>query len=274
MRGGWVLAAAAGGAAVAGAVGAYRWRQSTAAAVRRLHGGPSGKVFSLEQLAGLPPPVTRYFALALAPGAPYLSGATVMQQGEFRIGAGGWSPFGAVQHFAAGPPGFVWDARIRIAPGVAVAVRDSYLDGKAAMEVKLASLIPLVNQRGRAELNQGALLRFLAEAVWLPTALLPGQGITWTPISDHAALATLTDRGNSVSIEFEFGASGEIVRAFTPARFREVAGEYAPTPWTCAYRNYRRVNGLWIPIEGEAGWLTSDGPLSYWRGRVEHIDYS
>jgi uncharacterized protein DUF6920 len=64
-----------------------------------------------------------------------------------------------------------------MAPSLPVRVRDSYIDGTGAMEGKIASLITVVNQSGRPELAAGELHRYLSEAVWLPTVLLPGQSI-------------------------------------------------------------------------------------------------
>jgi hypothetical protein len=58
-------------------------------------------------------------------------------------------------------------------------VRDTYLDAVGAMQGKLAGLIPVVDQSGRPELAAGALHRYLAEAAWFPTALLPSDRLAW-----------------------------------------------------------------------------------------------
>lgn len=240
-----------GSAAAAGAVGGLLWDRSTARAVGRLVTGtsaPRPEVFSLEQLAGLPRPVVRYFTA----GQPCIRGARVEQTGKFRNGGmdAPWSPLTAVQHFSLDPPGFVWDASIRMAPFLTVGVRDSYIGGHGSMQGKLASLITVVDQGGRPELGAGALHRYLAEAVWFPTALLPSQGLTWEAIDDFSARAKLTDAGTSVSLEFQFSESGEIVRAYTPERHRAVGRAYVPTPWAYSYRSYGRVDGVRVPMEG------------------------
>jgi hypothetical protein len=189
-----------GSTAAAVAFGSLLWAQSTARAVRRLVPGGSAsetEVFSLEQLEGLPGPVVRYFEFVLTSGQPLVRSARVEQTGEFRTGGleAPWKPFTAVEHFATDPPGFVWDASIRVAPFLTVRVRDAYSSGAASMQAKLASLITVVDQRDRPELNAGALHRYLAEAVWFPTALLPSQGVTWAATNDTTARATLADAG-------------------------------------------------------------------------------
>ena len=98
----------------------------------------------------------------------------------------------------------MWDARIEMAPLLPVYVCDAYVDGEGSMRATMLGLYTLTDQKGRSELDAGALQRYLGEALWIPTAFLPGSGITWAPADDRAAIATITDgetssRSNSVS---------------------------------------------------------------------------
>jgi len=263
----------AAGAAAAAAAGRLFWDRDTARAVRRLgstatHTGAEPARFSSDQLTGLPAPVRRYFEFALTPGRPLVPRARLEQRGEFLSRpAGPWSPFTAVQHVAVTPPGFVWDASIRIAPLVAVRVRDSYLEGEGAMLGKLGGLVPVVDVHAGPEIAEAALQRYLAEAVWLPTALLPGAGVAWTAVDDTTARATLADRGTSAWIEFRFAPGGEIAATSTE-RYRAVDGKQVPTPWVGRFWGYERVQGMMVPREGEVAWVLPEGRLPYWRGRV------
>lgn len=270
------VAAGAVGAAVAGRL---LWDRATARAVARLtarapsRDGATTSTFSREQLAGLPGRVVRYFELALTPGQPLVRRARVRQAGEFRTGAeAAWSPFTAVQHFSVRPPGFVWDATIRMAPLLSVRVRDSYLDGEGAMYGKLAALVPVIDQRGTPEMAAGSLVRYLAEAVWLPTALLPSEGVSWEAVDDSTARATLADGTTTVSLDVHVGARGEIVRVAT-VRQRDVAGVPVPTPWVGHFGDYTQVGGMMIPRAGEVEWVLPEGAFSYWRGRCVRAAY-
>jgi hypothetical protein len=269
----------AGSVAAAVAVGSRLWDRSIARAVEQLafHAAASPSAFfSREHLQGLPEPVARYFEFALTPGQPLIKTARVEHRGEMRLGGFGapWRPFTSVQHVSTHPPGFVWDATFSMAPFVSIRVRDSYLDGVGAMQGKLAGLIPVVDQSGRPELAAAALHRYLAEAVWFPTALLPGDGLTWEAIDSTRARAVLTDHGITVSLEFLFAPNGSIERASTPARYRERNGAYVPTPWACNYRSYEAVDGMRVPMGGEVAWILPEGRLSVWRGRIRRIDYA
>ena len=242
----------AAGAAAAAVAGGLLWDRDTARALRRLGSDPTGTDaeparFSLDQLAGLPAPVRRYFEFALTPGRPLVRRARLTQRGDFLSRTEGpWSPFTAVEHFAVTPPGFVWDASIQIAPLVAVRVRDSYLEGEGAMLGKLGGLVPVVDVHGGPGIAEAALQRYLAEAVWLPTALLPGAGVVWTAVDDTTARATLADRGTSAWIEFRFAPGGEIAATSTE-RYRAVAGKQVLTPWVGRFWGYERVQGMMVP---------------------------
>ena len=265
------------GAAAAVAVGTGLWQRAAERAAARLASGRVEPVAAVPagEMRALPEPVARYFARVLTPGQPPIRAARVEQEGEFRAGGAdaAWSPFTAVQHFAASPPGFVWNARIRMAPLLSVRVRDGYVGGTGEMRARLAGLLPVVDRSGGPGLNAGALHRWLAEAVWLPTALLPGRGVAWEAVDDSTARATLADGGTRVSLDFTFSPEGEIVRAYTPARARDVDGTDVPTPWACRYRDYAWVDGVRIPMAGEVEWILPEGPLPYWRGRIVRVDY-
>lgn len=278
MKGAGVVAGViAGGAAGAAILGSGGWNRSTVRAVRSLARGipqdPSA-IFTPDMLEGLPTPVSRYFRFALTPGQPFIRSARLRHTGEIRNGGfdASWNAFESVQHFSAHPPGFVWDATIRMAPLVNARVRDSYILGRAAMLGKLAAMVPVVDQEGTSELAISSLQRWLAEAAWFPTALLPGRGVTWDAIDDSSARATITDSGHTAAIVVHFAESGEIMRV-TADRYRDVDGVPTLTPWGAFHRAYLEVEGMKIPTEGEAEWRLPEGHLSVWRGRIEGMEY-
>jgi hypothetical protein len=151
-------------------------------------------------------------------------------------------------------------------------VRDGYVAGEGAMLGKLAALVPVVDQRGTPEMAAGALSRYVAEAVWFPTALLPGEHISWKAIDDSAARVIFTDGAVTVSLDVHFGTRGEITHV-SMMRHRDVQGTPVFTPWTGHFRNYARVNGMMIPTAGTAEWLLPGGPQAYWRGRTVEVRY-
>jgi hypothetical protein len=255
----------------------FRWRSHSGQVVGRLMHGAAmpNATYSAAELEGLPVPVARYFRAVLRDGQPLVRTGRLVQEGEFlvRPTPDGWRPFSATQHFAVRPAGFLWDARMRMAPGVAVRVRDSFLDGNGSMHVSALGLFTLVEVEGTPDIAAAALQRYLAEAAWFPTALLPSQGVTWTPLDGSKARATLTAANTTVWLDFTFGEDGLVRGVFTPERARDVDGRAVPTPWQGRWFEYGEHGGMRIPVRGEVEWLLSEGPQVYWKGRVTGISY-
>lgn len=116
-------------------------------------------------------------------------------------------------------------------------------------------------------------MRFLAEATWYPTALLPSQGVRWSEVSDSSARATLTDGAVSVTLLFMFNEEGLVERVRAEARGRTVGGLTVPTPWEGRFWNYAERDGIRIPLNGEVVWLLPEGEKPYWRGRISEVTY-
>jgi uncharacterized protein DUF6920 len=258
--------------------GTRRWRKDSAHAVARLEGTSSAAPvarYDERETARLPAPVARYFRVALRPGQPMIVRAHVEHAGRFRGGAAdAWRPFASIEAFAVSPPGFVWDARIRTAPAITVRVRDAYVAGEASMRAAVLGVVPLVDVRDRPDLAEGALLRYLAEAVWLPTALLPSQGVEWAAIDESSARATLRDGETTASLEFRFDRLGHVASTFAHARPRALGSTFEPTPWTCRYSTWVNRGGMQVPLEGEAAWKLPDRALAYWHGRLAKVEYT
>ena len=254
-----------------------RWRTQSSLAHRTIFSGverePEAHLYvSFDELVGLPEPVLRYFRYAVPERTALARTATVTHEGDFAIKPGQWSRFRSTQLFRVRPPAFVWDARIDMFPGIRVRVRDSYVDEYGAMRASVAGLLNVADVQGTPEIASGALARLLAEAVWIPTALLPRPGLEWTSVNDSTAKAELTDGKNSVSVEFHFAQDGRIV-GISGERFRDVNGKGVLTPWRGSFADYTRLNDVMIPMAGEVAWVLTDGVQPYWRGRVLTIRY-
>ncbi len=230
---------------------------------------------NLEEVNELPKPVKRYFHLVLKDGMPIINRAFVSQIGGFRIKPEmkNWSKMQAEQYFSSNPRAFIWSSTISIIPGIYISVCDSYINGKGRMKGKFLSLFTLFDAQNQRELDEGAMQRYLAEAVWFPTALLPSQGVTWTALNDHKAEAAITDSDITASLEFEFNEKGEIVSIYTPSRYREVSGKYELTPWKGRLSRYISTNDYLIPQEVEVEWHLKDRVYPYWKASLQEIRY-
>lgn len=174
------------------------------------------KVEGIQGIGEVPPPVARYLNHVLSTNKRRLLVARYRQVGTLRTDTQSerWMNFTASQVIAPARSEFVWDARVSVIRLLHLRIRDSFVGGRGAGQVVLRSAVPVGSAGGTLEMNSGSLHRFLAEAVWYPTALLPSSFLTWEPIDDARALATLTHGHISVSLEFRFNHHNEVVAIY------------------------------------------------------------
>jgi hypothetical protein len=227
------------------------------------------------ELATLPPPVQRYFRKVLKDGQPMIGGVRVRHSGTFNTSeaADQWRPFTSDQQVVASPPGFDWNATVRMLPGMPVRVHDAYVAGEGILHAAVFGLFSVANMRDRREVARGELMRFVAEAPWYPTALLPSQGVRWEPVDDRSATGTLTSESVHVTLLFTFTADDLIESVRANARGRTVGTEVVQTPWQGRLSNYQVRNGMLVPLDGEVAWLTPGGARPYWRGHIDEVVY-
>jgi hypothetical protein len=259
-------------------LGQWRWHRLTAALDARLQAArtsPRPRLYDRSELDGLPAPVQRYFQGVLRDGAAIVAAASVEHQGTFNLGddSDQWQPFVSRQRVVTHAPGFVWSGEVSMLPGLAVYVHDAYVAGEGLLHPAILGLFSLTEIRGTPEVARGELMRFLAEAAWYPTALLPSQGVRWEPVSDTAARATLSDGPIIVTLTFEFGADGLIDAVRAESRGRTVAGRVIPTPWEGRWTDYQWQGHMRVPMSGEVAWLLPAGPKPYWRGKITALQF-
>jgi hypothetical protein len=260
------------GAAVA--LAGRRWRGATAEWTARLGGEPAAATVSFAGVDSLPAPVARYFRLVLREGQPWYRHGVLQQRGQFLVKPpDGWQPFTATHTLAADPPGFVWDASIRVGPGLAMRVRDRLVDGQGSMHGALLGVVTVVRVEGTPDIAAGALHRWLAEGPWCPTVLLPRRGLVWTPIDDSSARVTVTAGAATVSADLHFGPDGLVQRVYVAERMRDVNGIGVPTPWEGRFHGYAEMGGMRIPAGGDVGWVIDGVWQPYFRGTVTGATY-
>ncbi|MFH1369775.1 MAG: DUF6544 family protein [Planctomycetota bacterium] len=263
---------------VALAYGSIRWQSATKEMHVKLEGARrpiDPKRYDSKELHGLPAPVQRYFRTVLKDGLPMVSAVSVEHTGTFNMSETGeqWKPFTSTQRVITQRPGFDWEGRIKMMPGLTVRVHDAYIAGEGILHATLFGLVSLVNLRGTPEVARGELMRFFAEAAWYPTALLPSQGIRWEAVNDTSAKAMLKDGEIILTMLFRFNKDGLIESVRAEARGRTVGGTVIPTPWEGRWSQCELRDGMRIPLEGEVAWILPEGPKPYWRGRITSLTY-
>jgi hypothetical protein len=258
--------------------GAYRWNTETQELRARLDTARvpvRPQTVDFQVLEDLPAPVQRYFRIVLEDGQPMVASARVRHAGTFNMGQtkDQWKPFTSDQKVVTRRPGFDWDGRVAMMPGLPVRVHDAYVAGEGILHASVLGLFPVVDMRGTGDVAEGELMRFFAEAAWYPTALLPSQGVRWEAEDERSAYATLDEGGQIITMLFTFDERGLIDTVHAESRGRAVGDEIVPTPWQGRFWNYEERDGMRVPLDGEVAWLPPDGTKPYWRGHITEIRY-
>ncbi len=237
--------------------------------IERAGAAPAGTI-QLSELDGLPEPVNRWLRHSGVVGQPRAALVRVQQSGEFRPAEGkAWLPFEAEQIYSLHEPGFIWLARIRVAPLFNIYVRDLFLEGHGHMWVKLLGVKSLADVRGK-ELDQGALLRFFSEIVWFPQAALADY-IDWEELEGESARATIRFAGVEASADFHFDGEGGVSRV-TAQRQRALEEGFSLDRWETVIDRYGRLDGRPLPLTGRAVWKLEGRDYEYIRLTVEALE--
>lgn len=213
---------------------------------RRLAGAVEGR-FSEAEIKDLPAPVQRHLSMAIRPGTGIVPAVSLRMHGRIKIGR--WLPFRARQ--VLNPhTGFLWAARTA---GVIVG-SDRYFGGAGGMDWKVAGLFTLVHEEG-PDATKSAAGRGGAEAVWVPTALLPRFGVTWSA-ADETHLSVRHTLGTTpIEVKYSLDSDG-LIRSLVFERWGDPSntGTFAWYPFGGEITDYRAFNGLSIPSAGRLGW--------------------
>jgi hypothetical protein len=260
------------------AFGAMRWAKSMQMLTALLEAGrvpPVPARYDAREIEDLPAPVQRYFRAALTPGQAIVSAATVQMTGTFNLSATGdqWVPFTSRQRVTTRSPGFLWYAQMALLPGLTVRVIDSYIVGNGLLKASAQGLFTMADMQGGEDMARGEFMRWFAETVWYPTALLPSQGVQWQAVNERSANATLVDGRVSLTLLFSFNNAGLIESFRAAARGGMVGKVMVQAPWEGRFSNYQTHNGMSTPFAGEVAWMRPEGCKPYFRGSVTLLSH-
>jgi hypothetical protein len=230
------------------------------------------EVVNEQDLSNLPDSVRNYLTFTQVIGKQKIRTCRLKQKGYIRTyPERGWMSLRAEEYFSVDPPAFLWNAKMRVALLPLLFARDSYIEGKGNVLLSFLSFITTANAHGK-ELDQSALLRYLGEMVWSPTAFL-GNNIEWEDIESGSVRATLTYKDATATAVFHFDEENKIT-GLTALRYRNANGRYSLDKWSMLVKDYKERNGIRIPIRSEMIWELESGDFSYFKGKLTHIDYN
>ncbi len=117
-------------------------------------------VISNEAIGHLPEIVQKWMRNSGVIGREKIVTVRLMQKGEMKTKPEGkWMPFTATQYFDVENPAFVWSTEVDFMPMVNMVGRDKFINGEGAMLIKLANIIPVVDEGNNEKINPSAMIR-------------------------------------------------------------------------------------------------------------------
>ena len=225
---------------------------------------------SLESIERLPSVVQKWLIKSGVIGRETVNTVHLKQKGMMRQKAGGkWMPMQAEQCITANAPGFIWNGTM--GNSITINGRDKFINGTGNMLISVMSTVPIANSSGE-EIDQGAMMRFLAEIIWLPSGALNNY-IQWEYVNDTTAHATMTNRNRTVSGFFYFDNDGDIV-GFEGKRYGNFEGHFSLETWSIRILEHKEFIGIRIGSKCDVTWKLKQGDFTWLQLEVTDISYN
>jgi hypothetical protein len=204
--------------------------------------------------------------LGARPGKPARS--VVLEQVGSMWSAPGTKPlkFTARQIIATHEPGFLW--RAVMDPWRSVLVADWLESGHGGLEAKLLGAVPVATPATGTALDQGEMLRYLAELPWNPDAMLANGALEWTILDARTIRVAAGEGPARGEVTFSLDENGLIAAMSAPSRLYVRSKHSEPRPWHGRFRDYQVADGYLVPFHGEVAWDLDEGEFVYWRGKL------
>jgi hypothetical protein len=214
-------------------------------------GTTSAGVFDSATLEVLPDPARRFLASSVKHGVDLVPIVVLEMEGEIRLKD--WTGFHGRQVLRAGD-GFVWEA-VAGNPLLSVRGGDSYWQGRGALDFKLWGVIPIVRNSG-PEVDKSAAGRLAGETVvWVPQALTPQMGVSWTPFDADSATVAVPVPEGVVDVTVSVDQRGHPSR-ITMERWGDPGQEpYGLYPFGGDLEEHADIGDVTIATAGRVGWF-------------------
>ena len=225
----------------------------------------------------LPEPARRYFLHAIAPGTALWMAAEIDMVGWIGLGDRDNPRYMAMRtrEILAPPHGFVWIASIGSGL-MSISGSDAYADGEAWTRFWLLGTVPVVRPAVTPDLIRSAAARSIIEgALWVPTYLLPQNGVAWEPVDDHRARAVVEHRGERFAVELTVAGDGEL-KSVVMQRWSNVNPEGADRwqPFGGTIEEVGTFDGCTVPVRVHAGnHFGTEAYFPFFRADVVNVRY-
>jgi len=225
--------------------------------------------FAARDVALLPHPVSRFLRHSLPTDRPLARTVDLDFVGETRACPDSqWLRFEARQRVCPGR-GFLWQARLEGIGSIAVEGAEFLFQGRAAVDYCLGGWLPLVRVRDD-EYWQVAAERLMISSFWLPSGVLPDQGVHWREQDRNRATALFPSAAGEAAVNVAIDDQG-LLTGLSMVRLRRAAkGPAYKAPFGIRFDGVARFDGYTIPRSAVAIWdYGTDAGFEFMRLKLE-----
>lgn len=225
-------------------------------------------------IAPLPAAVQRYLRRAGVLNKPQVKNFRVRFTGRIRKNAQSeWMPFTSEQYNTLDKPCrfFFMNATMKHLP---VAGFHCYIDGKATMDIRLLSLIPVQYQDGH-EMDTAETVTFFNDMCCMAPATLIDPRIRWLDTAGNHVQAAFTAGGITINAWLHFNEQGDLINFISDDRY--AAGDNGSMqrfPWSTPLSKYTSFDGYRIAAAAETIYRYPEGEFCYGEFRATGVDYN
>ena len=149
-----------------------------------------------------------------------------------------------------------------------------YRGNNATMQVKIASIFPMINASGDIMLQSETVTMFADMCFMAPAALI-NKNIQWELIDSLTVKGKFTNAGKTIGATLYFNPKGELINFISMDRYMSADGKsFANYPWSTPTSDYKYFHGIRLGSYGEAIWQLPKGKLCYGKFRTVDIEYN
>jgi len=220
----------------------------------------------MSQIMRLPEPAQRYLEFMGVAGRP--------QDWSFRLGFTGrfrtkpqkpWMKCEAWQYNSSLAVARIFHIRIRLGGLLPMMGRDTYVQGRGRMLIKLLDLLTVGDGTGE-EYDIGELVTYLNDAVLIAPAMLLAPEISWSPVDASSFDLRLTDHGRTVQARVIVDERGAPREFSTTDRFcydPDRPKQLVRVLWITPIAGWEVVDGRPLPTGAQAVWHLPQGQFAY-----------
>jgi hypothetical protein len=224
------------------------------------------KVITKSDVMPLPEPAQRYLQFMRVVGRPQDWSFRFSFTGRFRTKPQRpWMKCEAWQYNSRLAPARIFHIRIRLGRVLPVVGRDTYVQGRGRMLVKLFNVFTVADGRGE-EYDIGELTTYLNDAILIAPSMLLVPEVSWSSVDAGSFDVKLTNHGHTVAARVFVDETGAARDFSTMDRFcynPDDPKQLVRARWTTPIAGWEVVDGRTLPTGGQAVWHLAQGPFPY-----------